>query len=378
MKKKLVSIVLILIASMIMTGCCLQHDWQPATCEEPKTCSKCGKTDGEPLGHKYEDGNCVTPRICSVCGEAEGEAPGHIWIKETCMAPRTCSVCGAVEGEAAPHTWVEATCLKPRHCAVCGIEEGSTNPHQWAEANYNAPRTCLVCGATEGEALTSYVDSAKDFTFTLNSGVAVNYSTITGYDNRIANGTVKVVSYNKYTSDSTHPAKEGYEWREVQLEFSMDKPSRVMWGYTDKYMGMNEYANSDFITYSDGTREKVATTQSFRSETLQPSVTPSPTAEPTPSPTAEPTQAPTTAPTQGASATGSAPSPSPPTAPQITPDPTPSPSPTPESEPGKYLSYVTQAIQVPIRYDGLIFYVCNADYEKDHKVDDSFLYMDMK
>ena len=42
------------------------HVWTEATCKAPKTCSLCGKTDGEIGNHKYVDG------ICSVCGHEEG------------------------------------------------------------------------------------------------------------------------------------------------------------------------------------------------------------------------------------------------------------------------------------------------------------------
>ncbi|MBE7004445.1 MAG: hypothetical protein E7425_09210 [Ruminococcaceae bacterium] len=39
-----------------------EHKWTSADCTHPKTCSVCGKTEGEPLGHQYE-GN-----VCTVCG----------------------------------------------------------------------------------------------------------------------------------------------------------------------------------------------------------------------------------------------------------------------------------------------------------------------
>lgn len=34
------------------------HDWEPATCTEPKTCSKCGETFGDALGHTVVFGTC--------------------------------------------------------------------------------------------------------------------------------------------------------------------------------------------------------------------------------------------------------------------------------------------------------------------------------
>ena len=45
------------------------HSWNAATCTAPKTCSKCGETEGTSLGHSYSDG------ICSGCGQADPNAP---------------------------------------------------------------------------------------------------------------------------------------------------------------------------------------------------------------------------------------------------------------------------------------------------------------
>ncbi len=41
------------------------HVWKDATCTDPKTCTICGKTDGEALGHKDENGD----GICDTCKE---------------------------------------------------------------------------------------------------------------------------------------------------------------------------------------------------------------------------------------------------------------------------------------------------------------------
>ena len=37
-----------------------EHDWQDATCTEPKTCSVCKLTEGEALGHTTRFGKCST------------------------------------------------------------------------------------------------------------------------------------------------------------------------------------------------------------------------------------------------------------------------------------------------------------------------------
>ena len=83
------------------------HNWQDATCTEPKTCILCGETTGEAIGHNWQDGACTTPKTCTICGET-GEAPGHSYVTEI-LAPtftasgqqqKVCSVCGDTVTEA--------------------------------------------------------------------------------------------------------------------------------------------------------------------------------------------------------------------------------------------------------------------------------------
>ncbi len=44
--------------SLIDTSDECKHSWKNATCEEPKTCSKCGETSGNALGHTTANGEC--------------------------------------------------------------------------------------------------------------------------------------------------------------------------------------------------------------------------------------------------------------------------------------------------------------------------------
>ena len=102
--KKTKVILAAMIAAVSLTGCCISHEWQEATCETPQTCVKCGKIEGEALGHTWKAATCTEPKTCSVCGKTEGEAIGHFpreWevIKQPSkgkpgLKVQNCRVCG--------------------------------------------------------------------------------------------------------------------------------------------------------------------------------------------------------------------------------------------------------------------------------------------
>ena len=135
---------------IVLTGCGHEHQWTEATCTEPRTCSECGETEGEPLGHKWKKATCTEPKTCSVCGETEGESLGHKWKEATCTEPKTCSVCGETEGEPLGHKWKEATCTEPKTCSVCGATEGEPSGHVVEEWETTKEPTCTEAGTREG------------------------------------------------------------------------------------------------------------------------------------------------------------------------------------------------------------------------------------
>lgn len=184
MKKRILSLGLVMLMALTMLTACHEHTWKEATCTEPKTCSECGETEGEALGHEWKDATCKVAKTCERCGETEGEPLAHTWKDATCIAPKTCSVCGTKEGKALGHTWKEATCTDPKTCTVCGKTEGKplehssanvtctqdgtcdlcgqTVPatgHSWKEATCTEAKTCRTCGQTEGEPLGHSTDN---------------------------------------------------------------------------------------------------------------------------------------------------------------------------------------------------------------------------
>ncbi len=154
MNKKTLCIISVLFISAILSGCCLKHQWADATCTQPKTCEKCGETQGEALSHTWGEATCTAPKTCSVCNATEGEPLEHSWIPATCTEASHCVVCKTTTGEAKGHIWTDATCDRAKTCLSCHAEEGTPLGHNWAEATCAAPKTCKRCSATEGTALT--------------------------------------------------------------------------------------------------------------------------------------------------------------------------------------------------------------------------------
>ena len=99
MKRKLSVLLLAVVCLLAFTGCCFHSEWYAANCTTPKTCVKCGETEGEALGHSWVDATCEAPKTCTACNLTEGEALGHSWVDATTEAPRTCTTCAATEGE---------------------------------------------------------------------------------------------------------------------------------------------------------------------------------------------------------------------------------------------------------------------------------------
>ena len=66
------------------------HQWRNATCTAPKTCTKCGATDGAALGHKWQNATCQQAKKCTVCGTTEGSVGNHA----DANGDNACDVCG--------------------------------------------------------------------------------------------------------------------------------------------------------------------------------------------------------------------------------------------------------------------------------------------
>ena len=123
-------IFMILMALAVLFSLCAckkkcDHEWVDASCKAPKTCAKCGETEGEKTSHLMKNATCTEPKTCSVCGLTEGEMPtGHNWVEATCTSPKYCTACNAAEGEVPGHKWVDNG-KGSKTCSVCGMDDGS-------------------------------------------------------------------------------------------------------------------------------------------------------------------------------------------------------------------------------------------------------------
>lgn len=64
--RRTVAVILCVALAFSLSACSCKHEWKEATCTEPKTCGKCGETEGEPSGHKWEEATVDHPKTCSV------------------------------------------------------------------------------------------------------------------------------------------------------------------------------------------------------------------------------------------------------------------------------------------------------------------------
>lgn len=203
--KKGVHLLLFLVCLCILSGCGCKHEWADATCTAPKTCTLCGKTDGEPLTHTLADA--------------------------TCSAPRTCTLCGKTDGEALPHTWVEANYQDPKTCSVCSKTEGTPLTASFEEHG-------LVINTFENY----HTISSDSYTYK----DAFDYVT-TCYNNHSykTTGKLYICDYRIFESDETHAAVDGYEWRAVDVKIEFSDWNANQYGASVELRLENYYAIED-------------------------------------------------------------------------------------------------------------------------------------
>ena len=161
------------------------HTFSAATCTEPEICTRCGETQGEPLGHIFSAETCTEPSVCMRCGEHHADPLGHEWLPATCTEPETCARCAMTQGEPLGHVMTEPTYQEAATCTRCGYVEGDPLTPAFAERTYKE--------ITVGEPVPYTTASYRDY------GVDVT-------------GTAEITDYHVIDGDEVFPAREGYEW----------------------------------------------------------------------------------------------------------------------------------------------------------------------
>ncbi len=147
MKRRILSVILVMILAFCLTACGCEHEWKEATCTAPKTCSLCNATEGEVAAHQWQDANCIAPKTCKDCGATEGDVAGHVWEEATCTEAKTCTACGETEGEALGHTWADATCTEAKTCTVCSEKDGEALGHKSNSWTVEKEASCTEAGS---------------------------------------------------------------------------------------------------------------------------------------------------------------------------------------------------------------------------------------
>ncbi len=137
----------------------LGHSWGEWETIEAPTCGQAGshkhkcqrpgcnveETEVDPAtgNHIYEDG------ICTGCGKEEPKACDHVWVPATCTTPKTCSKCGETEGGAKGHTYADTWSTdnnshwKNYTCGCTG--KGYEQKHTF-DYNDDGDEVCTICG----------------------------------------------------------------------------------------------------------------------------------------------------------------------------------------------------------------------------------------
>lgn len=288
MRKKMVTGILAVSLMFMMTGCCLSHDWQEAACTEPKTCSKCGETEGEASGHTWQDAACTEPKTCSVCQETEGEALGHTLSEATYWEAAVCSVCGETAGDVLTPAFEElgvkgqfmevgktydyVTQVRTRqdyeemfidrYKELNGLEEDYANlTDLFMEGMYKDVDSIPLDGeeveATEENWIRLYSETmgvTGDFENLTELHMAFLEKGGVDLDAEIT-AQAAVTDYRVFDSDETHEAKDGYEWKTVEIQIEYDGSGdgwRVVYGWDDYYEkdeedGEDEQGDSEYV-----------------------------------------------------------------------------------------------------------------------------------
>lgn len=124
----------------------LGHDWQEATCETAKTCSRCPLTEGEPLGHSWLGATCTEAKYCSVCNKKDGEALGHEFLVYVSDNNATC-ISDGTQTSTCTRCDVKNTVVMPNSKAAHISDEGTITQMPTCTEPGVITYSCITCKA---------------------------------------------------------------------------------------------------------------------------------------------------------------------------------------------------------------------------------------
>ncbi len=167
--------------------------------------------------HKnIKEADCENSAVCQDCEKKlDTPALGHKWSDATCEVPKTCSLCGKTEGEPSEHKWENGTCLKPAKCSVCGKENDKTLAEAYKSTYYNyvADVLCPEKGLASLQPFTMVHEMYGKPAYIPDSAFGIVAVDIDDYDND-ENFEMLVISYNN---------TDFYSWNISLYDIDIDK-----------------------------------------------------------------------------------------------------------------------------------------------------------
>lgn len=186
MKSRILFIAMFLLVTCSIFGCSHQHEWESASCFSPKTCIKCGETEGTVAKHVWTPATCQSPSRCKKCGKTEGVEAEHTWSPATCFVPKTCTKCKKTEGVALGHSWSKGSSTTPRICYRCNEMEPLSLPNSGqvfiGKDLYRGSELSIKSKTTESCYIKLKGSTGIDvFSFFVKAGTSVTVSVPNGY-----------------------------------------------------------------------------------------------------------------------------------------------------------------------------------------------------
>ena len=167
---------------------CEEHEWQDVTCDQPKTCLVCGRTEGSGLGHNY------VCDVCEKCGDTKDLPDSHDYVCGVCVT------CEKVSEDNLGHNYVNGACSICH--AVMPLPFAATVDGVSVEVSRTGTTTCPYYGEVTELKVTVPAD-AQSITLTVTDNDITVWDVYAGEDD--------ILSYYK-DNPAVMDLTKGYEF----------------------------------------------------------------------------------------------------------------------------------------------------------------------